>query len=314
MHRTLSLIAIALLGFTSTASAQSFRVMTQNVWKGITHYHDLDTGQSGQCYDPGPTTKRKDDVCYGPCVAYNRAFLAAHLKSELDNRVAVVGLQEVDRGERRSCHEQQDTELAALMGESWTTSFGPAARKSYGNAVLSNARVLWSHHYLFNAQRTGGQKRGFTLAFVQIASGKNIWFASTHLDHKDRYVALRQAGEVADFVKRFAQLPGWQAPAILVGDFNLSSQQAGSLCASGGDCEQTLRAFRDFSEASHGIDSTHLKYTSAGVERHQKLDYVFVYDPGNRIAEVGAPRTKLPCYQNVCSSDHAAVVVDFRFR
>jgi endonuclease/exonuclease/phosphatase family metal-dependent hydrolase len=305
-------------------SAQEFRVATQNIWKGLTQYHDLKSGAGGVCYDV------KTNVCDPACLIGNAQTLAMHLKDALESKPALVGLQEVHDRVVLSCNFPEPALLAQLMGPGWNGIFGWTRsyyNGAFGNGIAHNVQHLWSYSFVYNHQ--GSQDRGLVVSLVRIGD-RRLWFGSTHLDHQDVGLALRQAEEAKQFMSALTVMAA--IPAILVGDFNLGRSQN---CSPKRNCEQALNALMtsdgSFVEVSADTAASALHLAGYEPEERRKLDYIFLRDPYEQLevlkqyvvhyralgVSVTTPfvsRSLLPCVDGHCPVDHKTVVADFRFR
>jgi len=133
----------------------------------------------------------------------------------------VVALQEVDQGTERTNRSDQPAELAKLLD--MHVAYGPAMDYQggkYGNAVLSRRPIVWSKT-LPLPYRAGERRepRVAVTARCKVGGGREILFASTHLDHtrepSDRLSQAQALGIVA--VTHFTKE---RLPCILAGDFN----------------------------------------------------------------------------------------------
>ena len=109
----------------------------------------------------------------------------------------LVALQEVDVKTRRTGQVDQPARYADLTG--LHVAFGKAMDYDggqYGNAVLSRWPIRTARsHALPTAE--GHEPRCVLEVTVQPDTGPAVTFLSTHLDHKDGQVRLRQADRIA---------------------------------------------------------------------------------------------------------------------
>jgi endonuclease/exonuclease/phosphatase family metal-dependent hydrolase len=130
-------------------------------------------------------------------------------------RADLVGLQEVDRGVRRTGGVDLAAELARLTGMVAVFSNNYHFQGGeYGNAILSRLPVTsWTNRH-FHMLRSGEQ-RGLLEIRVP-AGGKAVRFLTTHLDYR-REDAERLSN--VEEIRRVTRLEP-ELPLILCGDFN----------------------------------------------------------------------------------------------
>lgn len=144
--------------------------------------------------------------------ALNRPSLEAIAVYIRDNRLDLVGLQEVDRNwSQRSGFKDQAEELAAATGLNlaFLPTLSRGAQASYGMAVLSRFPLLARSGGLYSQAR---EPRGYLAVTAGIAE-QPVSFIVTHLglDTSERLSQVGELGKVLD------NLPG---PLVLVGDMN----------------------------------------------------------------------------------------------
>lgn len=154
--------------------------------------------------------------CNPPSLPEGQIDVPAIAKVINDARPDLVALQEVDvNTERSGKGKNQAMELAQLTGMHFY--FAKAIDHQggdYGVAVLSKFPVLDSLHLpLPLPAEVKGEPRTVAAVKVRTPGGKEIWFASTHLDLKEE-TRLFQSDII---IKRLGSL---KAPVILAGDFN----------------------------------------------------------------------------------------------
>ena len=125
----------------------------------------------------------------------------------------VLGLQEVDRGVRRSGRTDQTAAIAERTG--LTAAFGAALRLergTYGNALLVRGELA-DVEVLELPGRRGREARAAVLATAVLAEGE-VTVAVTHLS-TDNALSPRQLLAVVEALWRRP------LPRVLLGDFNL---------------------------------------------------------------------------------------------
>jgi len=144
--------------------------------------------------------------------ALNRSSLEKIAVFIRDNRIDLVGLQEVDRNwSERSGFRDQAMELASATGLNlaFLPTLTRGTQASYGMAVLSRFPLLAQSGSLYSQAQ---EPRGYLTVTVGIAE-RPVNFIVTHLG-LDATERLSQVGELG---KALNSLPG---PLILVGDMN----------------------------------------------------------------------------------------------
>lgn len=140
------------------------------------------------------------------------ARIAALITQE---KVDLVGVQEVDKGVERSGRRDLIAELATLTG--LTPIFAKNINHQggeYGNAILSRFPIKsWANTHLRASDPA--EQRGVLRATLDV-HGRTLVFLCTHLDHRSNDAARWEALPQLDALIA----PLAPAPAILVGDFN----------------------------------------------------------------------------------------------
>lgn len=135
--------------------------------------------------------------------------------AEVINRVRpdLVGLQEVDRGVRRTERRDQIAELARLTKMEY--AFAPNLQFQgghYGVAVLSRHPIMEIDHRRYGHLREA-ERRGFIRVAVRVG-GRLVNFVTTHLDYQHADNRLHETKQLV------AALEGITTPLVVVGDFN----------------------------------------------------------------------------------------------
>lgn len=151
-----------------------------------------------------------------PPSAGDKIDVAAIAKVITNEKPDFVALQEVDVNTERSGKGlNQARELARLTGMNFFFSKAIDHQGGdYGVAVLSKFAILDSTRFILPIDPViKGETRTIAAVTVEIAKGKKVIFASTHLDLKEQN-RLTQA----DLIVKHFEKSG--LPMILAGDFN----------------------------------------------------------------------------------------------
>jgi endonuclease/exonuclease/phosphatase family metal-dependent hydrolase len=125
----------------------------------------------------------------------------------------LVGLQEVDRGVKRTEGKDEIVELAALTRMEY--AFAPNLDYQggkYGVAILSRLPIKSTEHRMFENKREA-ERRGMLRVEVEI-DGTRLHFITTHLDYQFEDGRLFETEQLLRF------LDGVKGPAIVVADLN----------------------------------------------------------------------------------------------
>lgn len=128
----------------------------------------------------------------------------------------LIALQEVDVDTERSGKGNQAEMLAQKLGLNYffakSIDYGGG---DYGVAILSRFPILEQQVIPLPGVNQGAEQRVLGMVRVKLPTGKEVAFASTHLDHKgDPSDRLSQLKEVIRVTKEI------DGPVILAGDFN----------------------------------------------------------------------------------------------
>lgn len=139
----------------------------------------------------------------------------------LDSKADLVGLQEIDvNNERSGLHLDQAEKLAELTEMHFYFSKGIDYKGgAYGSAILSKNPIS-EMETISLPMEVGTEQRTLSVITAELAGGKKVRFANTHLDFTSDENALVQAKVITEYFK------GETKPIILVGDFNV---EAGSM-------------------------------------------------------------------------------------
>jgi endonuclease/exonuclease/phosphatase family metal-dependent hydrolase len=128
-------------------------------------------------------------------------------------RPDLVGLQEVDRGVKRTEGKDEIVELAAMTKMEY--AFAPNLDYQggkYGVAILSRLPIKSTEHRMFENKRES-ERRGMLRVEVEV-DRRRIHFVTTHLDYQFEDGRLFETEQLLKF------LDGVAGPAIVVADLN----------------------------------------------------------------------------------------------
>lgn len=128
-------------------------------------------------------------------------------------RPDLVGLQEVDRGVRRTEGKDEIVELAAMTKMEY--AFAPNLDYQggkYGVAILSRFPIKHTEHRMFENKREA-ERRGMLRVEVEV-DGKTLNFVTTHLDYQFEDGRLFETEQMLKF------LEGVKGTTIVVADLN----------------------------------------------------------------------------------------------
>src|SRR5687768_7308979 len=128
-------------------------------------------------------------------------------------RPDLVGLQEVDRGVKRTEGKDEIAELGAMTRMEY--AFAPNLDYQggkYGVAILSRFPIKNSEHRMFENKRES-ERRGMLRVEVEV-DGKRLHFVTTHLDYQFEDGRLFETEQMLKF------LEGVKGPLIVVADLN----------------------------------------------------------------------------------------------
>jgi endonuclease/exonuclease/phosphatase family metal-dependent hydrolase len=128
-------------------------------------------------------------------------------------RTDLVGLQEVDRGVKRTEGKDEIAELAKLTRMDYAFAHNLDYQGGqYGVAILSRFLIQKIDHQKYENRRET-ERRGMISVEVEVG-GRTINFVTTHLDYQYDDGRLFEAEQLLGF------LDGVSGPLIVVGDFN----------------------------------------------------------------------------------------------
>lgn len=174
-------IPSARLATASTSAGRSLRVMTYNIHVGVGMDKKLDLER-----------------------------IAGVISNEHPD---LVGLQEVDRGVKRTELRDEIVELAKLTGMDYAFAHNLDYQGGqYGVAILSRFPIQNIDHRKYDNTREA-ERRGMLRVEIKL-DGRTINFATTHLDYQ------YEDGRVFETEQMLKFLGTVKGPLIVVGDFN----------------------------------------------------------------------------------------------
>ncbi len=201
----------------------------------------------------------------------------------------LVGLQEVDRGVKRTEGKDEIAELAKLTAMNYVFAHNLDYQGGqYGVAILSRFPVKQIDHRKYENRREA-ERRGMIRAEIEFA-GRTINFVTTHLDYQF------EDGRVFETEQLLKFLEGINGPLIVVGDFNDEPQAKA--------CKLMLTGFEDAWIIGRGEGNGNSYPADNPVKR---IDYIFTRK-SDRL------RVKGPRIVTTLASDHLPVVADVRIR
>jgi endonuclease/exonuclease/phosphatase family metal-dependent hydrolase len=201
----------------------------------------------------------------------------------------LVGLQEVDRGVKRTEGKDEIAELAKLTSMTYAFAHNLDYQGGqYGVAILSRFPVSAIDHRKYENKREA-ERRGMIRVEVDVG-GKTVNFVTTHLDYQYEDGRVFETEQLLEF------LSAQKAPLIVVGDFNDEP--------TGVAYKLMLTRFEDGWLGSRAKEEG-LSYPAD--KPTKRIDYIFTRH-SDRI------RTKKAWIVSTLASDHLAVVADLEIR
>jgi endonuclease/exonuclease/phosphatase family metal-dependent hydrolase len=201
----------------------------------------------------------------------------------------LVGLQEVDRGVKRTELRDEILELAKLTGMEFAFAHNLDYQGGqYGVAILSRFPIQKIDHRKYENTREA-ERRGMIRVEIKL-NGRIVNFVTTHLDYQN------EDGRVFETEQLLKFLQPVNGPLIVVGDFN--DEPAGAAY------KLMLKRFQDGWIAGKA-NQEGLSYPAD--QPSKRIDYVFTRQ-SDRI------RTKKAWIVSTLASDHLPVVADLELR
>ena len=201
----------------------------------------------------------------------------------------LVGLQEVDRGVKRTELRDEVLELAKLTGMDYAFAHNLDYQGGqYGVAILSRFQIQKIDHRKYENTREA-ERRGMIRVEVKL-DNRTINFVTTHLDYQ------YEDGRVFETEQMLNFLQSVKGPLIVVGDFNDEP--------TGGAYKLMLPKFQD-AWINGKAKEAGLSYPAD--KPTKRIDYVFMRQ-SDRI------RAKKAWVVETLASDHRPVVVELEVR
>jgi len=244
-------------GVSPAAAKKTLRVMTYNIHVGVGMDKKLDLQRIADVIN-----KEKPDL---------------------------VGLQEVDRGVKRTEGKDEIAELAAMTKMEF--AFAPNLDYQggkYGVAILSRLPIRNTVHRMFENKREA-ERRGMLKIEIDVG-GKIVNFVTTHLDYQ------YEDGRVFETEQLLKFLEGTKGPLIVVADLN--DTPAGS-------AYKLLDNLFDDAWVSSGEKGDGFSYPAD--KPVKRIDHIF-YRTGDRV------RAKKAWVVETLASDHVPVVAELEIK
>jgi endonuclease/exonuclease/phosphatase family metal-dependent hydrolase len=201
----------------------------------------------------------------------------------------LVGLQEVERGVKRTEGKDEIAELAKLTSMNYAFAHNLDYQGGqYGVAILSRFPILKIDHRKYENLREA-ERRGMIRIELEL-DGRIINFATTHLDYQ------YEDGRVFETQQMLKFLESVQGPLIVVGDFNDEP--------SGGAYQLMQTRFKD---AWLVANAKQEGLTYSADQPAKRIDYVFTRQ-SDRI------RAKRAWVASTLASDHLPVLAELEIR
>jgi len=201
----------------------------------------------------------------------------------------LVGLQEVDRGVKRTELRDEILELAKLTGMDYAFAHNLDYQGGqYGVAILSRLPIQKIDHRKYENTREA-ERRGMIRVEVKL-DNKIINFTTTHLDYQHEDGRLFETEQMLKF------LQGVKGPLIVVGDFNDEP--------TGGAYKLMLTKFQD-AWVRGKAKGEGLSYPAD--KPSKRIDYVFTRQSDRM-------RVQKAWIVDTFASDHLPVVVELEVR
>jgi endonuclease/exonuclease/phosphatase family metal-dependent hydrolase len=207
----------------------------------------------------------------------------------IQERPDLVGLQEVDRGVRRTEGLDEIADLARMTRMDYAFGHNLDYQEGqYGVAILSKFLLQKIDHRKYENRREA-ERRGMLRVEVDIG-GRTIDFATTHLDYQ------REDGRMFEAEQLLRFLFAVKNPLIVVGDFN--DEPAGSAYK---------LMLTKFADAWIGSRAKGDGFTYSADQPAKRIDYIF-YRTSDGV------RAKKSWVVKTAASDHLPVMAELEIR
>ncbi|MCK4258212.1 MAG: endonuclease/exonuclease/phosphatase family protein [Halanaerobiales bacterium] len=182
----------------------------------------------------------------------------------------IIGLQEVDKETSRVNGIDTPKYLAEKLGMYYVYGANmPVYGGEYGNAILSRYPIIFSKNYKLSRQALTEQ-RGFLLAKIKVGD-KKVNFASTHLEHKENKLRVKQVKDILEITHENKN------PFIIVGDFNDHAVTAPIMLMARefNDSQSLYKMFSNYQTLSYE-DMIDGKLTFPSANPQSRIDYIFL--------------------------------------
>lgn len=204
-------------------------------------------------------------------------------------RPDLVGLQEVDRGVKRTEGKDEIVELAAMTRMEY--AFAPNLDfqgGKYGVAILSRLPIRNTEHRMFENRREA-ERRGMLRVEVMV-EGKTLNFVTTHLDYQFEDGRLFETEQMLKFLEVV------KGPMIVVADLNDIPS---------GSAYKLMRT--QFDDAWAGSRAAGDGFSYPADKPLKRIDHIF-YRSGEQI------RAKRSWVIETLASDHIPVVAELEIK
>lgn len=202
-------------------------------------------------------------------------------------RPDLVGLQEVDRGVKRTEGKDQIAELAKLTRMDFSFAHNLDYQGGqYGVAILSRFLIQHADHQKYENRRET-ERRGMLRVEVEV-DGKKLNFVTTHLDYQ------YEDGRLFETEQLLRLVDGVAGPLIIAGDFNDEPN---------GSAYKLMRFKFDDAWAGNKTEG----FTYPADKPAKRIDYIF-YRASDRV------RVKKVWIVNTLASDHLPVMAELEIR
>jgi endonuclease/exonuclease/phosphatase family metal-dependent hydrolase len=200
-----------------------------------------------------------------------------------------VGLQEVDRGVKRTEGRDEIAELAKTTSMNYAFAHNLDYQGGqYGVAILSRFPIARIDHRKYENLREA-ERRGMIRIEADIG-GKTINFVTTHLDYQHDDGRLFEAEQMKKFLQDV------KGPLIVVGDFNDEPSGAAYKLMRNGFEDAWLQSRAKKPGLSYPADKP-----------TKRIDYIFT-------RQIDRVRAKRAWVVNTLASDHIPVVAELEIR